>query len=203
MENTDQKPSSINRKGKISRQDIFLVILLILILIPSVRRAISTNLVRLTLSKPKTENLTNQIPLAESDLSWEFTDSTSKVFKISNFQNKKIFLNFWATWSAPCRAEMPSIQKLYDETKDSVCFFLVSFESPEIVYDYLSKAGLRLPVYFCKSKPSGNLLFQMFPTTYILSEKNTILFKKNGAANYNSDLVKEILNPIKNLQNVR
>jgi thiol-disulfide isomerase/thioredoxin len=199
MENTDQMPDSINKKSKINRQDIFLVILIIFILIPSVRKSISTYLVRLTLSKPKTENITNQIPLTESDLNWEFTDSASNVSTIRNFQDKKIFLTFWDTWSAPCRAEMPSIQKLYNETKDSVHFLLISFESPEVVYEYLSKAEIRIPVYFCKAKPTGNLLFQVFPTTYILSEKNKILFKKNGAANYDSDIVNEVLKPLKNL----
>lgn len=38
---------------------------------------------------------------------------------LSSFKGKKIFLNFWATWCPPCKAEMPDIEKLYQETKDS------------------------------------------------------------------------------------
>jgi thiol-disulfide isomerase/thioredoxin len=203
MENSDQIPESTNKKSKINRQDIILVILIIILLIPSVRKSISTFVVRLTLSKPSTENITNQIPLTDSDLQWEFIDSTSNVYTLKNFKDKRIFLNFWATWSAPSRAEMSSIQKLYNQTKDSVCFLLISFESPKVVYEYLAKESLRLPVYFSKTKPSGNLQFQAFPSTYILSEKNKILFKKSGAANYDTDIVKKILEPFKNTQDVR
>ena len=34
---------------------------------------------------------------------------------LSDYEGKVVFLNFWATWYPPCRAEMPDIQKLYEE----------------------------------------------------------------------------------------
>lgn len=42
-----------------------------------------------------------------------------KELSLSDLKGKKVFLNFWATWCPPCRAEMPEIEKLYQETKDS------------------------------------------------------------------------------------
>src|SRR5690625_4297652 len=39
--------------------------------------------------------------------------------RLSDFRGQKIMLNFWATWCAPCRAEMPDMQKFYDD-KDVV-----------------------------------------------------------------------------------
>ncbi|GKU23235.1 TlpA family protein disulfide reductase [Clostridium folliculivorans] len=42
-----------------------------------------------------------------------------KEISLSDFKGKKIFLNFWATWCPPCRQEMPELEKLYQETKDS------------------------------------------------------------------------------------
>ncbi|MBK1811510.1 TlpA family protein disulfide reductase [Clostridium sp. YIM B02505] len=38
---------------------------------------------------------------------------------LSDFKGKKVFLNFWATWCPPCREEMPELEKLYQESKDS------------------------------------------------------------------------------------
>lgn len=42
-----------------------------------------------------------------------------KEVSLSSFKGKKVFLNFWATWCPPCRQEMPELEKLYQESKDS------------------------------------------------------------------------------------
>ncbi|ADL05859.1 cytochrome c biogenesis protein CcdA [Lacrimispora saccharolytica] len=42
------------------------------------------------------------------------TDQFGNSHSLSDYKGKTIFLNFWATWCPPCRAEMPDIQKIYD-----------------------------------------------------------------------------------------
>lgn len=42
-----------------------------------------------------------------------------KEISLNDFKGKKVFLNFWATWCPPCRQEMPELEKLYQESKDS------------------------------------------------------------------------------------
>ncbi|MEG0565019.1 MAG: cytochrome c biogenesis protein CcdA [Hungatella sp.] len=42
-------------------------------------------------------------------------DQNGEEHTLSDYQGKVVFLNFWATWCPPCRAEMPDIQKLYEE----------------------------------------------------------------------------------------
>jgi cytochrome c biogenesis protein CcmG/thiol:disulfide interchange protein DsbE len=37
---------------------------------------------------------------------------------LSEFRGQAVLVNLWATWCPPCRAEMPAIQKLYEEYKD-------------------------------------------------------------------------------------
>lgn len=54
-----------------------------------------------------------------SALNFKLKDLNGKVVSLSDFKGKKVFLNFWASWCPPCRAEMPDIEKLYQETKDS------------------------------------------------------------------------------------
>jgi thiol-disulfide isomerase/thioredoxin len=203
MKNVDQQAGDIKKKSKVTRQDLIIVILIIIVLIPPVRKTISTFLVRLTLSKPKIENVSNQIPLSDSDLHWQFVDSASKSYTLKDFQGKRIFLNFWATWSVSSRAEILSIQKLYNAAKDSTVFILISFEEKDIVYDYLKNAGLNLPVYFSREKPMGKLQFQTLPTSYVITEDALILHKQSGAANYNSEELIRILNTPKKLQYVR
>ena len=39
--------------------------------------------------------------------------------KLSDYKGKKVILNFWATWCPPCKAEMPHMQKFYEENKEN------------------------------------------------------------------------------------
>ena len=50
---------------------------------------------------------------------FKLKDLNGKEVSLSDFKGKKVFLNFWASWCPPCKAEMPDIEKLYEETKDS------------------------------------------------------------------------------------
>ena len=41
-----------------------------------------------------------------------FVDSKEKIIKLSDYKGKLVLLNFWATWCAPCKEEMPSLDNL-------------------------------------------------------------------------------------------
>src|SRR5437763_2704293 len=49
-----------------------------------------------------------------------------EVVSLSSMRGKVLFLNVWATWCAPCREEMPSIQSLYNEFKSDTDFVVVA-----------------------------------------------------------------------------
>ena len=46
-------------------------------------------------------------------------DQFGNTHTLSDYKGKTVFLNFWATWCPPCKAEMPDIQKLYEEYQDA------------------------------------------------------------------------------------
>ena len=43
-----------------------------------------------------------------------FLDSNKKIIKLSDYKGNLVLLNFWATWCAPCKEEMPSLDALKD-----------------------------------------------------------------------------------------
>lgn len=69
-------------------------------------------------------------------------------FKLSAYRGQRVWLNFWATWCPPCRAEMPDIQKVWLEEKDTGLFLLsIDFgEDPETAADYAARNGLTFPI---------------------------------------------------------
>ncbi len=62
---------------------------------------------------------------------------------LSDFRGKTVFINFWATWCPPCRAEMPEIEAVYQEYKDrGVVVIGVDIQEPEgVVRQYVERGG--------------------------------------------------------------
>ena len=108
------------------------------------------------------------------------------------------FLSFWATWCAPCVAELPSIQALYQDYGEDVNFVLVTRENPETVVDFLAKKELDLPVYFPVSQVPEELQSSSIPTNFLIDQEGHILIQENGAANWNSAKVRALLDDLLN-----
>ena len=46
-----------------------------------------------------------------------FKDSEENLIKLNDYKGNLVMLNFWATWCAPCKKEMPSLDSLVDNPK--------------------------------------------------------------------------------------
>ncbi|MGH2643105.1 MAG: TlpA family protein disulfide reductase, partial [Chitinophagaceae bacterium] len=79
---------------------------------------------KIELNDPSASNL----PVNLSDI--YFKDGNGHTFSLSSLKGKVVFINFWATWCPPCRAELPSIKKLYEKFKDNnkIMFLMVDVD---------------------------------------------------------------------------
>lgn len=79
-------------------------------------------------------------PLNSGDLAHEFTllDLDGNQVSLSDFAGQPVIVNFWATWCAPCRLEMPILQHVFDVHKENGLVILAvnEAESPETVNDF-------------------------------------------------------------------
>lgn len=68
---------------------------------------------------------------------------------LSQYRGQPVWLNFWGSWCAPCRAEMPEFIKAYDKlTADGMVILPISVgESPEASMKYRDLVGGNFPVY--------------------------------------------------------
>ena len=174
--------------------DIFTVLLIVLIIIPSTRKELRTYASKVKMHLTSVEKEETQInPGAKNSLILK--DPSGKQTNLGAHLNKPVFINFWATWCPPCRAEMPSIQQLYDRYRgnDQVAFLMVSNEEPDVVRGFMEKGGYDFPVYIGQSRSPMKLQSNVLPTTFIISKEGEIVLEKKGSAKWHGDKVTGII----------
>jgi thiol-disulfide isomerase/thioredoxin len=96
-----------------------------------------------------------------------FTGMTAEgeTISLSDYRGSPVAVNFWATWCAPCRVEMPVLQEAYDAGQ-IVVLAVNAGESGGTVQAYMDELGLTFPAVL---DPNGDILdlyaVRVFPTT--------------------------------------
>lgn len=103
--------------------------------------------------------------------------------RLSDFQGKLVFLNFWATWCPPCRDEMPSIEDLYRSMQGRAFQILaVSVDDdPKQVQGLMQFAGYTFPMFMDENQKAATLYRTTgIPETFLIGPDGTILYKVIG-----------------------
>ena len=125
-----------------------------------------------------------------------FQDLEGNEFSLRNFENKVLFINYWATWCNPCLAEMPSMAELYNQYKENnnIVFLYLSKEDADTIIDYIPKDDSlgQLPIY--KVVTDDDLFSTRgIPTTFIVNRNGKIVIKDVGSAVWNDQSVVDYL----------
>ena len=127
-----------------------------------------------------------------------FTDPKGGEHHLSDFNGKYILLNFWATWCAPCRKEMPMLSELQTEFKGK------HFEVVTIATGRNELAGMQrflkeievdnLPLFLDpKQKLAREMGVLGLPITVILNPQGQEIARMRGGADWNSESAKAII----------
>ena len=136
-------------------------------------------------------NVEKGIKKGQLPLDFTLNDLEGNPVSLSDFRGKTIFVNFWATWCPPCRAEMPHMEKIYNEYKDEDVVFLAvnltqTEKSTEVISQFVKDYGLTFPVVL-DEKGDAMVDYEIvaYPTTYVLDKQGIIREKFQGAIDYN------------------
>lgn len=127
---------------------------------------------------------------------FELVDLEGNKVVLSDYKDKIVFLNFWATWCPPCKAEMPHMQEIHDEYEDVVILAVNSTslelrggsdskKAKEKVAKFIKDEGYTFTVLLDsddKVMDIYNSIYPMIgiPTTFIIDKGGTIRYVRPG-----------------------
>ncbi|VDC23270.1 Thiol:disulfide interchange protein TlpA [Pseudogemmobacter humi] len=118
---------------------------------------------------------------------------------LAEYRGKWVVLNFWATWCAPCRAEMPSLDRLQAALPDlAVVPVATGRNEPAAITRFYEEAGIaNLPVL---RDPKSGLSRQMgimaLPVTVILNPEGQEVARLIGDAEWDSASAQAVLSAL-------
>ena len=119
----------------------------------------------------------------------EFIDGNGKNLNLNDFRGKVVFLNFWATWCPPCRAELPAMENLAKELQghDFVMIPLNVKEDLNLIKRFLEEYEIDLPIY---QDVNGEVAAKMgvrgLPVTLLIDREGYAAAYVNGVLEWES-----------------
>ncbi len=182
---------------KPKRNNIIFLIVIVLLIIPQTRKPIQVFIQKgLALISPSTIPVVKQSKV--TDYNWKLKDESGTNYNFESVKEKVVLVNVWATWCPPCIAEMPSLQKLYNDYKDKIEFVFVTGDSYKDVNLFLIKNNYTFKVYRSTNGYLEVFDISSIPRTFLIDKKGNIVIDKTGAANWNSDSVRETIDNLLN-----
>jgi thiol-disulfide isomerase/thioredoxin len=131
------------------------------------------------------------------DFSFTVKDLDNRKISFDRFKGKVLFIKVWATWCGPCRAEMPTIQALYERVKNNdIEFVMLSIDEDKDfnrVKKFVEKNGYTFPVFMPSGKLPEQLWVPSIPTTFIVDKAGNVVRKKTGMTNFNTGAYVKLL----------
>ena len=177
---------------------LFIIVLLVIVFVPDAKAFLIRGLMEIGFYTPKIE-AHNEFSASLKGI--QFEDVKGNVIDLGDLKGKVIFLNFWATWCPPCRAEMPSINKLYNQFKDdkNVVFIFADADGDFTKSGkFMSDRKYIMPIYKVESNIPEQIFTGALPTTVIFDKQGRLSFKHEGVANYADKKIIDFLNKLKN-----
>lgn len=176
------------RVVKIAANVLFYSLLLVLVFNSDakswmLKQLLSTGLFKAEIKKGEATTVSAHTP------SFFYTDATGTQWSTADLKGKVVFINFWATWCPPCRAEMPSLNALYQKFKDDDRFVFLFVNEDEDVAKakaYLQKEDFAFPFVASTGDVPVAVFSGTLPTTVVLDKEGRVVLKHEGMARYNT-----------------
>jgi thiol-disulfide isomerase/thioredoxin len=127
---------------------------------------------------------------------FELKDRDGRPLSLESLKGKVVFVNFWATWCAPCREEMPALGQLARsfDPADTVFLAISVDDGWEPIDGFLGRAPLPYRVLLDAGQATAEKYGTVqFPESYVIGRDGRLVYKFVGARDWGSMAAARIL----------
>jgi thiol-disulfide isomerase/thioredoxin len=129
-----------------------------------------------------------------------FTDADGKTLSLRDFAGKLVLVNLWATWCAPCRREMPSLERLQTRLGDKLTILAISEDrgGSKAVAPFIANLGLKVVKTYLDPESAVGHAFKVdgLPTSVLIDRQGRVLGRVEGEAEWDSPKMLAIIEPL-------
>lgn len=110
---------------------------------------------------------------------FELNTPAGEAIRLSDLRGQAVLVNLWATWCPPCRAEMQSMEKMYQEYKEEgftvLAVNMTYQDDASAVLPFVHEQGLTFPILLDETGEMGNAYqLRSLPSSFFIRRDGTI-----------------------------
>ena len=137
---------------------------------------------------------------AAPDFNLKDVDGNS--YRFSDLKGKVVIVNFWATWCPPCRAEMPSMQRAWEQLREEGVMMLAVDvgEDEDAIFEFTASYPVEFPILLdTESSVSEAWKVRGLPTTFVVDQWGRKVYRAVGGREWDTP---QLLKKIRELKEV-
>jgi thiol-disulfide isomerase/thioredoxin len=137
---------------------------------------------------------------------FELSDLAGRKWSLADLKGKVAFINLWATWCGPCRAELPYVQKLREQMKDRKDVLVLTLNTDEevgMVEPYMKENKFNFSVLLGQAYADSQGV-NSIPRNWVVSPEGKIVFEGIGfGGSSGDDWIKRVTEMIETVKGIK
>lgn len=124
------------------------------------------------------------------------TDTQGQAHRLSDYRGRVVLINFWSVWCAPCRQEMPAMQRAWEQVRDQqVLILAVNLpDRAEQVAEFFEALPVEFPVLLGgDAAMMAEWSVQVLPTSLVIDPQGRVRYRVIGAYHWDQPAALEAL----------
>jgi peroxiredoxin len=162
--------------------------------------ALALSLVSPLATTAEADTALDRLPGTPPAPEFQLSGPNDEVYRLADFKGQPLVVNFWATWCPPCRAEMPAMQRAWEQLKpDGINLIAINVgEDAETVQAFLEQVPVSFPLPLDPdSEVAQQWPMRGLPTTFVVAPDGRILYKAVGEREWDHPELLEQLRALK------
>ncbi|MFE8032062.1 TlpA disulfide reductase family protein [Thiohalocapsa marina] len=131
---------------------------------------------------------------------FELAGPDERIYRLADFTGQPLIVNFWATWCPPCRTEMPSMQRAWEQIEaEGIGMMAINVgEDAETVRAFLEQVPVSFPLPLdTDSKVTQRWPMRGLPTTFVVGPEGRLIYKATGEREWDDPALLEQVRALK------